>query len=257
MLARFGAWRGFKTIAWNRSLGAPLRTALLAAVATAAGAQPSSPDLSVYLTLATDSVSRGMSLTDGDSALQVGIDYQHPSGFIAGSWLSNADYEVERLLEKPRRVALNSYLGFGRDRSPWSWTVLLTRYTYPDVTFNYDYNTLSGSVSWRRKISYAVTYTNRLFSRNASALNHELTGLVPLKWDVALSATAGRFDSTGRGGNEYAHWNVGVSKAVRRFSVDVRFYDTDTDVYSLLGEPVDRRWVLTLSSVFKPTSNAH
>lgn len=47
--------------------------------------------LSLTTTLASDYVADGVSATDSGPALQLGLDYEHDSGFYAGIWGSNID----------------------------------------------------------------------------------------------------------------------------------------------------------------------
>jgi uncharacterized protein (TIGR02001 family) len=47
--------------------------------------------LSLTTTLASDYVADGVSATDSQPALQIGLDYEHDSGLYAGIWASNVD----------------------------------------------------------------------------------------------------------------------------------------------------------------------
>lgn len=214
-------------------------------------AQPNSSDLSAYVTAATDYLNRGMSQTDGNPALNLGIDYQHASGFIAGVWGANVEYATERRRTKPRSTEVDVYVGVGRDYREWSWTVALARYLYPDISVDYDYSELSASFGWKRKVLYTASYTDSLLGRGMSALHQELTGSVPLVWDMALGMGVGHFSSSDLRDGDYSHWNIGVSKILSKVSVDVRFYDTDYRRNSHIGKPADRHWVLSVSYAFK------
>jgi uncharacterized protein (TIGR02001 family) len=234
------------------------RTAALAlAIAAQAGmgsdaeAQPNSPELLAYVTVATDYLNRGMSQTDGDYALNVGVDYQHPSGFLAGAWAANVEYATESARSKPRQQAIDVYVGMGRDNRTWSWTVALARYLYPDISVDYDYSELSASFAWKQHISYTASYTDSLLGRGSSALHQELTGSMPLVWDMALSGGIGHFSSSDLSDDDYLHWNIGVSRRLTKVSVDLRFYDTDYPRDSHLGKPADRHWVLSVSYGFR------
>lgn len=59
------------------------------AFATPAFAQPHS--LSLTTTLASNYIADGVSTSDNGPALQIGLDYEHESGFYAGVWGSNVD----------------------------------------------------------------------------------------------------------------------------------------------------------------------
>ncbi len=60
---------------------------------TAPAAAPASPHtVTGNLSLASQYIFRGLSQTNGDPALQGGMDYSHASGFYAGTWLSNISW---------------------------------------------------------------------------------------------------------------------------------------------------------------------
>lgn len=81
-----------------------LAAAILAAYALPAVAQtaepapataPASP-LSGNLGLVSQYVFRGLTQTNGKPAVQGGLDYAHPSGFYAGTWLSNITWFTDQ-----------------------------------------------------------------------------------------------------------------------------------------------------------------
>jgi uncharacterized protein (TIGR02001 family) len=218
--------------------------------AAAANAQPNASTVSIHLTASSDFIQYGLSQTDGNAALRAGVDYQHQSGFIAGAWLANAEYAGERGFDGARDLMASYYAGVGRSRGSWAWSALLSAYDYPGAGIDYDYTTVGGSVSWRRRIVYSASYGRRFYGRDVSVLDQEVTGYWPLRWNMALSATLGRFASDAPLWTDDTYWNIGLSKVVHRFSVDVRLHDTSYDFYSWLGKPAEKRWVASLSAGF-------
>src|SRR5262245_28736764 len=103
----------------------------LAAAATAE-AQDASAGVNGYLTLGNGYWSRGLSQNDGLS-VQLGVDYQHSSGFFGGAWAANVDYAIEYSQEQPRDIVADAYVGYHARSVNWSWTVVLGRYLYPDT----------------------------------------------------------------------------------------------------------------------------
>jgi hypothetical protein len=77
-------------------------------------------------------------------------------------------------------------------------------------------------------------------------LNQELSLAVPLRGDFELGFTAGRFAVDGTR-VDYSHWNVGVSKLVRRVAIDLRYYGTGLDRIGYLGDPTASHYVLSVS----------
>lgn len=78
-------------VAWNKASFIFFSTALLLVQSPRLQAD----DLSATLSLTSDYVFRGVSLTNGP-ALQGSVDYAFDSGFYIGSWTSNYDYESAR-----------------------------------------------------------------------------------------------------------------------------------------------------------------
>ena len=202
---------------------------------------------SAYATLSSDYPHRGLSQTDESGALQLGLDYQHGSGFFVGAWISNVDFRTEILRDEPRETEVDFYVGYSWLRPNWSVAATLARYSYPGTSVSYDYTEVSARIDFRERFSYTLAYTDGILSHENSALNHELGIEWPLPWGMRLGGAVGRLDSDELRGGDYDHWNVGVSKPIRSFGVDVRFYDTDYAVVSPLGIPLDDTWVVSVS----------
>jgi uncharacterized protein (TIGR02001 family) len=219
--------------------------ALALAAAGAAGAQDTASSLNGYVTLGNGYWNHGLSQNDGLS-LQLGVDYQHHTGFIAGAWAANVDYALEFSYDRPREIEADVYVGY-HDRYPvWSWTVMLGRYLYPGAAINYDYDELSATVGFRDRVFYTAAYSDAYYARPRSALNQELSVVLPLRGDLELGAALGRF-TVANGGVDITHFNVGVSKLVGRVALDLRYYDGNHDRLSFLGDPDANHYVLSVS----------
>jgi uncharacterized protein (TIGR02001 family) len=222
---------------------------VLAPVATA---QVGAPNFSGYVTLANDYRHRGQSQADGEGSLQLGIDYRHDSGWFAGAWAANVEYATERSWARPRQTEVDYYVGFDRRQADWSWTVTLSRYAYPDVSFDYDYSEIAGSMSYRDRVFFAATYTDDLLALGRSASTQEVGLVFPVDWNIEVGATLGRLASSAAPGGGYTYWNVGASKIIRRVALDLRFHDSSQGLYTYLGNPNGDQWVLSLSYAIQP-----
>lgn len=222
---------------------------LLCAVGLAASAPAAAQDAAAgvngYLTLGNAYWSHGLSQNDGLS-VQLGVDYQHTSGFFAGGWAANVDYEVEYSREQPRETVVDAYAGYHARAEQWSWTVVLGRYFYPGTAIPYDYDELGATVGFRDRVYYTAAYSPSFYAQDRSALNQELSLALPLRGDVEIGATLGRFALRGTD-VEYTHWNVGVSKVVRRVVVDLRYYESGYDWTTWLGDPNANQYVISVS----------
>lgn len=222
-----------------------LSFSLLACAASgAAAAQDGSPSLNGYVTGANGYWNRGLAQNEGFS-LQLGIDYQQKRGWFAGAWAANVDYESDKSWAKPREIESEGYGGYHRRNEDWSWTLMLGRYYYPDTAVSYDWSEFSATVGFRDRVYYTAAYTDRFYGLWRSALNQELSFAQPLRGDFEIGGTLGHFE-VASAGVEYTHWNLGVSKVVRRIVFDLRYYETTYDYTGLLGDP-SSQYVLSVS----------
>jgi uncharacterized protein (TIGR02001 family) len=176
----------------------------------AARAQDPASDLNGYVALSSGYWKHGLAQSDGAS-LQLGIDYQHYTGFFAYARAMNVDYP-QNYEGQSRDVEGSAYVGFHRRRAQWSWTASMGRYMYPG-TDGYDYDEVSASVGFRDRVFYTASYNDEYYVRGNSALNQEISVAFPLPGDFEVGGAIGYFDVSG-GGPEIAHWQVGVSKLV-------------------------------------------
>ncbi len=211
----------------------------------AASAQDAGPSVNGYLTLGNGFWSHGLSQNDGAS-VQLGVDFQHPSGFVAGAWAANVEFAVEYDHTQPREIVADVYAGFHRRHEDWSWTVLLGRYVYPGTAVAYDYTDTSATVGFHDRLFYTASYSNDFYAQGRDSLNQELSFALPLPHDVELGVTLGRFAVSG-GDTDFTHWNLGVSKLVRSIVLDLRYYRSGYEWVSYLGDPHANRYVLSFS----------
>lgn len=227
---------------------APLWVAIALASASAGSvrAQDTVSTLNGYVTLSSGYWKHGLSHSDGPS-LQLGVDYQHYTGFFAYARAMNVDYP-QNLPYQTRDVEASAYVGFHDRHERWSWTVSLGRYLYPG-TDGYDYGEWSASVGFRDRLFYTASYVDDYYVRDDSALNQEVAVAFPLPKNFEIGGAVGYFDIAG--GPGIRHWNVGASKLVGRMAIDLRYYDGNYEWRSYLGDPDAEHYVLSLSYALK------
>ena len=184
-------------------------------------------DVSGRVTLASEYVFRGKALSDGNPALQAGIDYEHSSGLFLGAWGSTVD------LVSPsgrRDAELDYYVGwlFSGD-SRLSGTLSLVRYTYPGQTtsFSYDYTEVLATASWDGRYSLELGYTDDVYGFGVDARHAEVRVDWPLRSAWVVSAGLGMKDLENLGSSRYVYGDIGVSARFARFTVDLRWYDNE------------------------------
>jgi uncharacterized protein (TIGR02001 family) len=75
-------------------------------------------DFGGYVTLTTDYVKRGVTQSDGDPALQLGVEMSFENGFFLGAWGSTVD--ISNGPATQRDLEVNYYAGYVLDASD-SW----------------------------------------------------------------------------------------------------------------------------------------
>ncbi|WP_026304777.1 TorF family putative porin [Thioalkalivibrio sp. AKL8] len=130
------------------------RSALAAAVLTVgstggvAFTSTAAAELSVNIGAVSNYYFRGFSESDDGAAIQGGIDYEHASGFYAGTWLSNVDFGDDTSYE------LDLYAGFADEfASGFGYDVGYIYYAYPDArddtgSLSADFGEIYGEVSF-------------------------------------------------------------------------------------------------------------
>lgn len=190
--------------------------------------------------LSTDHVFRGRSQTRGDPAAQAGIGYQHHSGVFGGIWASNVDYNPVESGE----FELDYILGYGHDLTrDWWGEVTLRQYTYPKSNdlIDYDYVEVGAAVRYRDWLSLTIAYAPEwrgYFSgavRDRDMLALEAGLQWPLRAGFSAVAGVGRLELSGSGTGGYVFWNAGLAFQYRNFTLDVGYYDTDSNGRELLG----------------------
>ncbi len=117
------------------------------------------------VTLASQYVSRGFRQTWGKPALQGGFDYAHPSGFSAGTWLSNVS---NRYIENGT-IEWDLYGGYTGAAGDVGYSGIVYYYKYPGAVYaatntKYDYGELSLGLTYKFLYAkYNTTYTKDSF----------------------------------------------------------------------------------------------
>jgi uncharacterized protein (TIGR02001 family) len=119
--------------------------------------QTLSNDLRASISLATDYRQNGLSQNYGKPSWRLAVDYEHDSGFFAGGFLANVEYEAEASRRTPRDLQADFYAGYVWRGSEWTTSVSMSRYIYPDIDFRYDYTLATASASFRDRYFFGVS----------------------------------------------------------------------------------------------------
>ncbi|MBA4369802.1 MAG: hypothetical protein C0403_19415 [Desulfobacterium sp.] len=219
-------------------------------------------NFSAKLALTTDYVSRGVSISDEDPAIQGTFDYAHPAGPFIGIWGSSWDdtgYSND--------IELGYYAGFSNAIRSLNYSIWATYYQYPgaqDQGFEFDYWEFTGGLYYTieavlLKPALSVEYYFSPEYSGEDGLFHHASGAVDfsLPKDLTLRMLIGYKNvegdkSTGNGlgmdggdGYDYIHWKLGLSTVLKGFTLDVSYHDTNEHDY--FGSPGEGRVVFTMS----------
>lgn len=207
------------------------------------------PDgLTLYGTATTDYVYRGITQSNEDPALQLGLDYQHRSGLFAGAWGSTVEFPFESHRRRPRDVELNVYAGYAFEPGRrWRAALAINRKSYPDASVDYDYFELSANVGYNDALDVDVDYTNDWNGHGWAASDVSVTARRTLPFALEAEIAGGRFAAEQVVSGGYLYWNIGLSRAFGEFVIDIRYHDTDGDAVDVFGALAGARWVASVS----------
>ncbi|MBY0564700.1 MAG: TorF family putative porin [Hyphomonadaceae bacterium] len=208
--------------------------AAMLAGATFAGAGAAHAEVTANISLTTDYVFRGVSLSDSGPAIQGGFDWASEQ-FYAGVWGSSVVEGME----------LDLYAGWTPTTGPVTWDFGVIGYFYPSASDDdgeLDYFELKGAGSYglteQLSVGGAVYWSPENYGESGDALYYEVNAEFAVNDALAISGAFGNQtieDLTAFGGvgeDDYSTWNVGVSHAMHGFQLDLRYHDTDIDAGS-------------------------
>lgn len=212
----------------------PVLTSVCASAMLLCGAIAAASDLSGVVTLTSEYVYRGQTISDHKPAVSAGLDYQHDSGMFGGAWVSTIDIQTAF---GQRDTELDYYLGYRFESSgSWSLAATLIRYTYPGHTgeHGYEHTELMLTAALNEHYTAEFAYTDSINGLRWSARHWGLRGEWPAATYWVVSAGAGMSDVSSPNANRFFYWDLGASIRWSRMTADLRWYDNNR-VEGLLG----------------------
>lgn len=229
------------------------RFVLIAAIAVAcqtytAPAQAS--EFSGIATLTSEYIYRGRAMSSGDPAIQLGLDFEHDSGFFAGLWGSSIDLR-SRFGERDTELDLYAGYHFAL-QAPIAFSASLLRYTYPGQTgaHSYDYNEALVVATLYEHYSVELGYTGDLNGLGEVGRHWELRTEWPVAGAWVVSAGLGQVDRTSLGVERYLYWDAGASARFSWLTVDLRYFDNEKPDTLAANVSADSQVVVSLSVAF-------
>lgn len=208
-------------------------------------ASDSPHSFSANVNLATDYVFRGISQTNRKPTIQGGFDYNHSSGFYAGTWASNVDW-VSPALKDDNSLEWDFYAGYsGSINDDWSYDVGALYYYYPGKKIggvdSPDSMEVYASIGWKfvtLKYSHAVSenlFGWQGYTKAGGANTKDTRGSG--YWDLSAEYEfAEGWTVLGHVGHQkiknnsaasYTDWKIGVTKDVGFGVVGLSYTDTN------------------------------
>jgi uncharacterized protein (TIGR02001 family) len=228
-----------------------LLSSLLCCSATAAALAADTAGGSLSVT--NDYVYRGVSLSQGDVAVQASAYARPLSGVTIGAWgstLSNerrpwAHYELDLFASK----------SWSLDET-WSTRLSLTHIAYLQgrAGNQFDHDEVAGTLSFRDRINASLVWIPNLPTYEQNQIGHhsaqayEITGSQPVLGVWSLYAGVGYYDLRTTYPQSYWYWNTGVAFSWQSLQLDVQHIDTDANAATLFGpQSTGSRWVASVN----------
>lgn len=216
---------------------------------------------SVNAALTTDYIFRGISQSSENPALSAGLDVTYGL-FYAGFWGSSINFDPD----VDESVELDVYAGIKPVLGPVTFDFGVIGYLYPGATdpgAELDYLELKAGASitpfTNASLGAVVYYSPEFTGETGDAVAIEgqagYTFNAIGRFTPSISGAVGwqqideqRFSSATD--DDYVYWNAGVGVSFDKFTVDVRYWDTDIDDSFTIAETnADERVVGTIKVV--------
>ncbi len=245
-------------------------TLLVVMLATAGAAfaqdDPFAPEnFSATMYLTTDYVSRGISFSGEDPAIQGHFDYAHPSGMFAGIWASSWDSA-----ELSNNIETGYYAGYGGALGDVGYSLSANYYAYPDADddaaeWNYwefmaSANYTLDQLALTPALGIGYVFSPDWFGEDGNMHYGNTTLDLALPMNLGLGFEVGYFDLegdkfTGNGfgldggdGYDYVHYRASIYTSLVGFGLDLSYHNTNEgDAFDDIGYFADDRVVFTLS----------
>lgn len=195
-------------------------------------------ELSANIGATSNYVWRGVTQTDDATAVSGGLDYAHESGFYAGTWASNVDFDDDTTGEVDFYGGFSNTLDMGL-----GYDVGVIYYAYPGANDDLDFTEVYGKlnytwvVDWSAGVSYTVDKEDDDADTNDVYYDLGASYEVAPTWTVA--GTVGYYDFDDDDASDYTHYLVGVTKsagALGDFTLSVSVADAQSGEDSIDGD---------------------
>jgi len=193
--------------------------------------EPVKADLSANVAMTNEYRYRGISQSDKSFAIQGGLDYENDSGFYAGVWASNVDFQIQTVDDASSE--LDIYAGWGGElsESGVNWTLGVLHYNYPnaDTSLNYNFTEVNASLSYSL-ITLFYAHTSDYFGGSGTAdyLNVAVDYEFADDWSAGASIGFQSVSENATWGTpDWNDYKLYLGKNYQGLDFEVAYIDTD------------------------------
>ena len=261
-------WNRFKRPNLGAILGLVAASFLFShnSIADGTDGESSSPHVwSANMMMATEYVFRGISQSNEDPAIQVGIDYMHePSGFYVGTWASSVEFNTGS--NDGTQIETNLYGGFtGAFSNGIEWDFGGLFYYYPeeaddDNGAEQDYVEVYGSIAYtidspmEPTMSFGFAYSPDYYGKDGDSIWLHSTFGVTTDLGIQPYVTVGFLDVEGdaltgaTNGYEYVMYSIGGSYDIGMFTIDLNWTEAVNSADAVANQELSEAVILSISS---------
>ena len=195
-------------------------------------------EVSANITATSNYVFNGISYSNGNPAIQGGLDWSSDAGWYLGTWATKIDYAPFGF--KDDKAEVDYYGGFaGQINDRFGYDLGISFYTYPgidDGPYESDYYEVYGKLSFEEntslKLNYSPDYSGEVGKSLILLVNHSIS--LPYEVSLELEGSYTKLldddnfqDGYWFGDDSYTHWGVGLKRTFYGFDARVKYTDTD------------------------------
>lgn len=238
----------------NLYVATALSPLLFSPLSAHAGEQIGHFDLSANVGFVSEYSFRGIAQSNENPAVQGGFDVTHDSGFYAGIWGSNVNFNDG----DEAQLEADIYAGYSGNSDGVNYDLGLIYYAYPGADSALDYDFVEGALAIGYDFdvfsaSASVNYSPEYFADSGDAFYYAAAVDVPLRDSFTLSGHIGYQDvddNAAFGVPDYTDWSIGLGYSLAGFDFSLQYVDTDLDEPSECSDGCDARGIFGISKSF-------
>jgi len=215
------------------------------------------PVLTTTLSIASQYITDGIQQTEENAAIQGSFDLTYKM-FYLGVWASNLDFGGDANGNDIANIEIDVYGGIKHQYRGLTLDLGFIYYGYPsaeDQAGEFDFIEakfgVSGDLTDRIHLGVTTFYTPEYFGEAGDVWSFLGDVAVDLgttygRFSHSVTGQIGYLDFLDNSSRSYTYWNIGLKTSFDRYTLDLRYWDTDINNLDI----ADEQFVAKLSSTF-------